>query len=87
MGALSPTVRSVLPFRSATSRTLVRPEAMTQRALALWPRLDRRALGRCAGDPARIARLVARRTSLPPAIIRAILDPGVSEEDQEFWFG
>jgi len=35
-----------------------------RRALALWPRLDREKLHRTNGDPARIARLVARRTTL-----------------------
>lgn len=36
-----------------------------RRALVLWPRLDREKLRRTHGDPARIARLVARRTTLP----------------------
>jgi hypothetical protein len=33
-------------------------------ALATWPRLDRDRLRRTRGDPHRIARLVARRTTL-----------------------
>lgn len=45
----------------------------TRRALALWPRLDRRALTRCHGDAARIARFVARRTSLSPDTIAGML--------------
>lgn len=57
------------------------------RALTLWPRLDRRALTRCAEDPVRIARLVARRTNLPLEAIRAILEPRVSDVDRELWFG
>ncbi len=36
-----------------------------RRALLMWPRLDRKVLGRCGCDPVRIARYVARRTSLP----------------------
>jgi hypothetical protein len=43
------------------------------RALALWPGLDRRKLSRTQGDPARVARLVGRRTSLPPEAIVALL--------------
>jgi len=35
-----------------------------ERALALWPGLDRSKLRRTKGDPARIARLVERRTRL-----------------------
>jgi hypothetical protein len=35
-----------------------------RRALALWPRLDREKLRRAKDDPRRIARLVARRTTL-----------------------
>jgi hypothetical protein len=52
----------------------------------MWPRLDRRALSRCAGDPVRIARLVARRTNLRPEIIWMIL-AGTDELDRELWFG
>ncbi len=36
----------------------------SRRAIALWPRLDRERLRRTRGDPTRIARLVARRTTL-----------------------
>jgi hypothetical protein len=43
------------------------------RALALWPRLDRRALARCGCDPARIANYVSRRTRMPTAAIRTLL--------------
>ena len=46
------------------------------RALAIWPRLDRRRLNRTCGDPARVARLVGRRTSLSPeAIFRKLCTP------------
>lgn len=88
MEALAPTHRLVITSGSATADPVnSRGAGLARRAQAIWPRLDRRALARCAGDPARITRLVARRTSLPPAVIRAILDPGLSEVDQEFWFG
>lgn len=43
------------------------------RALGLWPRLDRRKLGRAAPDLDRIARLAERRTSLDLATIRGML--------------
>ncbi len=85
--AFAPAVRPILPLRLSSSSTPPHSTLATRRALALWPRLDRRALLRCGGDPARLTKLVARRTSLPPAIIRAILDPGISEVDEEFWFG
>ena len=52
-----------------------------QRALLLWPGLDRARLASAHGDPERIARLVARRTPLPAETIlrmlgvRTSLDP------------
>jgi hypothetical protein len=52
-----------------------RPGRILARALALWPGLDRRALLRTHGDPARIARLVMRRSALPEESIIAMLDP------------
>jgi hypothetical protein len=58
------------------------------RALSIWPRLDRRALSRCGCDPQRIARLVARRTSLPiEAVLGLILGPAASPIDIQTWFG
>jgi hypothetical protein len=58
------------------------------RALSIWPRLDRRALGRCGCDPERIARLVARRTSLPiEAVLALIKGPTASAVDIQTWFG
>ena len=60
----------------------------SQRALNIWPRLDRRALNRCACDPERIARVVARRTSLPiEAIVWLITRPSVTSVEVETWFG
>ncbi len=45
----------------------------TERALLLWPRLDRAKLRRFEDDPARIAELVERRTSQPYDVILAML--------------
>jgi hypothetical protein len=75
------------PRRSAEAARTHPLADPARRALAMWPRLDRRALRRCASDPACIATHVARRTNLPPEIIRAILGPGLTEEDGEIWFG
>jgi hypothetical protein len=62
--------------------------ALERRALALWPRLDRAALRRCRHDPARIAALISRRTSLSPdAIKQVLLMPSVSDDDVSTWFG
>jgi len=62
--------------------------ALERRALALWPRLDRVALRRCHQDPAKIAALIARRTTLSPEAIRQVLlMPPVSAEDVSTWFG
>lgn len=44
-----------------------------ERALILWPRLDRARLRKIADDPARIAELVERRTSQPFEVILAML--------------
>lgn len=46
---------------AATERRL---PPYAERALVLWPGLDRSRLRRTRGDPIRIARLVARRTAL-----------------------
>ena len=50
------------------------------RALLLWPGLDRARLAEAKGDPRRIARLVSRRTNLPPEAILRML--GVRAEAQ-----
>ena len=64
------------------------PTTTERRALALWPRLDARALKRCGHDPQRIARLVARRTSLSLETIVGMLSmPLVTPQDRETWFG
>lgn len=54
----------------------VRPESadrVERRALAIWPRLDRRALRRCGGDVARIAAHIARRTKMTPKAIETLI--------------
>jgi hypothetical protein len=44
-----------------------------ERAMLLWPRLDRAKLRRIAEDPSRIAEMVQRRTSQPYEAILAML--------------
>jgi hypothetical protein len=44
-----------------------------ERALLLWPRLDRAKIRRFADDPARIAEIVEHRTSQPFDVILAML--------------
>jgi hypothetical protein len=62
--------------------------SVDRRAVALWPRIDRRALRRCHHDPQRIARLVAHRTSLSiEQIVGMLLAPTISQEEAETWFG
>jgi hypothetical protein len=59
-----------------------------QHALALWPRLGRRAISRCGHDPRCIANVVARRTSLPRELIERILaTPSVTVVELDTWFG
>ncbi|HEX7949567.1 MAG TPA: hypothetical protein VF494_04390 [Candidatus Limnocylindrales bacterium] len=45
-----------------------------RRAMAMWPGLDRKKLARTCGDPARVARLIERRTTLPRESIIGILE-------------
>ncbi len=78
------------PFRPTSLETHRRiPSALHQRALALWPRLDRRVLSRCGSDVHRIARYVSRRTSLSVDAIEAILERGHTPDDDDIrlWFG
>ncbi len=74
------------PHLSPARRTAGR-SSLVRRALAIWPRLDPRALARCGEDPTCLAAHVARRTKLPPETIRAILAPPLGELDGELWFG
>ena len=78
------TVHVEVPRASATRSSL--QEAPARRAVATWPRLDRRALARCGGDPERIARLVERRTALSREAILRILR-GPDDLERELWFG
>jgi hypothetical protein len=55
-----------------SSRALDSCPAQT-RAMALWPRLDRRALTRCGCDPARLANYISRRTRMPKQAIETLL--------------
>ena len=62
--------------------------SLIERALAIWPRLDRRALRRCACDPKRMAALISRRTRLPPeAILNMLLASPLTRAEAEYWFG
>lgn len=67
--------------------------SVNERALALWPRLDRRVLRRCDGDPRRIAAYVERRTSLTREAILTLLvggyeaAPAIRSLDVDLWFG
>ncbi len=62
--------------------------ALERRALALWPRLEPRALRRCRHDPERIAHLVSRRTNLPhDSILHLLLVPVPREDEVRNWFG
>ena len=66
----------------------VAAEAIQRRALLVWPRLDRAALRRCGSNPARVAALVARRSSLPhDAILGILLTPAATEVEATTWFG
>jgi hypothetical protein len=47
-----------------------------ERAMLLWPRLDRTKLSRFADDPVRIALIVQQRTSQPYDAILAMLTKG-----------
>ena len=53
-----------------------RTVAYMQRAILIWPRLDRRMLAKCGCDARRIARFVSHRTSLPVEQIAAMLENG-----------
>lgn len=66
-------------------RSPIRESMLDRRVLAIWPRLDRRALARCRHDPQRIASLVGRRTNMPPEAILALVS--LSDDVRETWFG
>jgi hypothetical protein len=59
-----------------------------QRAMTIWPRLDRRSLASCASDPRAIAAYVADRTRIPIAYVTAILeDADRPQSDPALYFG
>jgi hypothetical protein len=64
--------------RVAAPRAVRKPEqpatsCYLERAMLLWPRLDRARVRKIADNPARIAELVSRRTSQPYDVILAML--------------
>ena len=70
------------------SPTPARESDVEQRALALCPRLDRKAVRRCAGDTRCIVSVVSRRTTLPTEAIWLLLVlPRVSPDEGATWFG
>lgn len=83
--AVAPIVGAEAPFRGPVKGTRhAAPRAARcpgqpstscylERALLLWPRLDRARLRKVADDPARIAEIVERRTSQPYDVILAML--------------
>jgi hypothetical protein len=78
----------ITPPPSPRQRPTVEACAFMQRALLIWPRLDRRSLARCGCDPRRIAAYVARRTSLSVEVIAAILEEcGRPDDEPSFYFG
>jgi hypothetical protein len=61
---------------------------LEERALALWPRLDCKAVRRCAGDAQCVVRVISRRTALPAdAILSLLLMPFVTQDEGATWFG
>ena len=73
---------------TAGERSSGDPCAITQYAMVMWPRLNRRALARCGCDARRIAAYVARRTSLSVEDITEILEAHVRPDvDSSFFFG
>ena len=80
--------RQGIPSMIRGKRNVVWGTVIDRRALLLWPKLDSRALRSCGHEPRRIARLVARRTSLAAdAIVAMLIAPEVSAEEAETWFG
>ncbi len=76
------------PAKAPGRRPAAETCTFTQRALLIWPRLDRRTLARCGCDARRIAAYVARRTSLPVEVITAILEAGGrADREPSFFFG
>ncbi len=77
---LSSTLTSAFIADWNDSPPVARPDRRTyqHRALFIWPGLDRRRLQRTQGDPWRIARLVASRSSLSlEAILVLLMGPEI----------
>jgi hypothetical protein len=77
-GAEGPYRRPAQGARVAAFTAISQPEhpatpSYVERAMLLWPRLDRARVRRLADNPARIAELVSRRTSQPHDVILAML--------------
>ncbi len=82
--AVAPMVGADVPFRRPVqgvkptprdARRSVQPSAACyfERAMLLWPRLERAKIRRAADNPCRIAEIVARRTKQPYDVILAML--------------
>ena len=73
--AFEPVARAEAPVRGPGQRATGSAASLcyVERAMLLWPRLDRTRLHRIAHDPERIAELVCQRTSQPYASILAML--------------
>jgi hypothetical protein len=69
-----------------TDPLVARRRALVDRAAAIWPRLDQRMVASSGGDVRRLARYLARRTSLPVETIIAMLEERASDEPSN-WFG
>lgn len=72
----------------AVRRPLVETCPYMQRAVLIWPRLDRRMLAKCGCDARRIARFVSHRTSLPVEQITAMLENSdQADSELTYYFG
>ena len=67
------------PAATATEPVEAPDPCFADRAMLLWPRLDRARIRRIADDPARIAKLVQNRTSQPYEVILAMLNSEAHE--------
>jgi hypothetical protein len=73
---------------AANRRSALEECALMQRAMFIWPRLDRQSLARCGCDPRKIAGYVARRTSLSVEAITTLLEQGErAASEPPFYFG
>jgi hypothetical protein len=72
-------VQRVRPLVPRLARCPVRPvtSCYLERALLLWPRLDRTKIRKVADDPVRIAEVIERRTAQPFDAILAMLTKSV----------